>query len=84
MIYKISYLDCPGQYIGQTKQYLNKRVYSHKYSVQCNDESTARSKHSKEFNHHFDFNNVEILNKESNYKKRLMKEMINIKKKKML
>lgn len=82
VVYKISCLDCPGQYVGQTKQYLNKRVYSHKYSIQCNDESTALSRHSKELNHHFDFNNVSILDRESNYKKRLIKEMINIKKEK--
>ena len=47
VIYKISCLDCPGQYVRQTKQYLNKRVHSHKYSIQCNDENTALSKHSK-------------------------------------
>ena len=77
----IKYLAC-WPICRTNKAIFKKRVYSHKYSIQCNYESTALSKHSKELNHHFDFNNVRILDKESNYQKRLIKEMINIKKEK--
>ena len=82
IIYQISCLDCNGKYIEQTKQYLNKRIYGHKYSLTSNSESTALSKHSKDLNHQFDFNNVKILDFEEHYNKRLLKEMINIKKEK--
>ena len=41
---------------------------------------TALSKHSKELRHNFDFENVKILKKENSYKKRLIYEMIYIKK----
>lgn len=74
-------MDCPSTYIGQTKQYLNKRIYNHKYSIN-NDVNgeTALSKHAKQFNHKFNFDDTKILVKENNYRKRLLLEMVNIKK----
>ena len=48
--------------------------------MQLNNEPTALCRHSKDLNHHFDFNNVTVLDYETNYHKRLIKEMINIKK----
>ncbi|KAI4465283.1 phosphatidylinositol-glycan biosynthesis class f protein-related [Holotrichia oblita] len=73
--------DCNKCYIGQTKQYLKKRIYNHQYTVTHNvTAETALSKHSKDRRHNFDFQNTKILKKENNYKKRLIYEMIYIKK----
>jgi len=69
--------------VGQTRQYLHKRVYQHKNSCHITKinkpEKTALAKHhfDKE-NHHFDFINVEILDKECNWYKRNISEMIQI------
>ena len=35
--------------------------------------------HTKNFSHEFDWNNVKIIDYESNYKKRIISEMIHIK-----
>lgn len=82
VIYKINCSDCNQVYIGQTKQYLKNRVQNHKNSIRYGntDHRTALAKHATENLHNFDFKNVEILDKENNYKKRSIKEMIHIKK----
>ncbi|KAI4463641.1 homeobox protein nkx [Holotrichia oblita] len=73
--------DCNKCYIGQTKQYLKKRIYNHQYTVTHNvTAETALFKHSKDIRHNFDFQNIKILKKENNYKKRLIYEMKYIKK----
>ncbi|KAI4461022.1 voltage and ligand gated potassium channel [Holotrichia oblita] len=80
-VYKLDCKDCNKCYIGQTKQYLKKRIYNHQYTVTHNvTGETALSKHSKDRRHNFDFQNTKILKKENNYKKRLIYEMIYIKK----
>lgn len=79
-VYKIDCNNCNSTYIGQSKQYLHKRIYSHKYNTKnLNHNSTALTKHSLENNHSFNFNNIEILDIEPNYQKRLIHEMLQIK-----
>ncbi|KAI4461480.1 atp-binding cassette abc transporter-related [Holotrichia oblita] len=81
VVYKLDCKDCNKCYIGQTKQYLKKRIYNHQYTATHNvTAETALSKHSKDRRHNFDFQNTKILKKENNYKKRLIYEMIYIKK----
>ncbi|KAI4455630.1 madf domain transcription factor [Holotrichia oblita] len=81
VVYKLDCKDCNKCYIGQTKQYLKKRIYNHQYAVTHNvTAETALSKHSKDRRHNFDFQNTKILKKGNNYKKRLIYEMIYIKK----
>lgn len=80
-IYRIDCKDCNGTYIGQSQQYLKKRLYAHEYSVKTkNAYATALAQHNLETGHNFDFTNVKILDTETNYRKRLFKEMFNIKK----
>lgn len=80
LIYKINCKDCDKSYIGQTKQYLNKRIYQHKYDCKITNfnktEKTALATHHFENNHQFDFDNTKILDKESNFRKRNLSEMI--------
>ena len=85
IIYSINCNSCNAIYIGQTKQYLKNRINQHKNSIQKkkltpNIPNTALSDHAVDNLHNFNFNNVKILNKETNYKKRLILEMIHIKK----
>ena len=82
LIYKINCKDCDLGYIEQTKQYLHKRVYQHKYDCKLTNinktDKTALASHHFELQHYFDFDNVEILDKEHNYFKRNLSEMIQI------
>ena len=81
LIYKIDCLECLKTYIGQTKQYLKNRTKEHQNSIRkLNEHQTALSNHAIENLHNFNFNNVQVLDYEKNYKKRNIKEMIHIKK----
>lgn len=77
-IYEIKCNDCEMKYIGNTKQYLHRRIYEHKYSVRTNNKCTALAKHSIENLHGFDFDNTQILTTEMNCKKRNILEMMAI------
>lgn len=79
-VYQINCNNCAGNYIGQSKQYLKTRIKRHENSITGkNSDKTALRKHAEENNHTFNFNNVKILKQEENEKKRLVYEMINIK-----
>lgn len=78
-VYKIPCTNCPGVYIGQTKQYLENRLKAH--SSSCNGknrDSTALKQHHLETGHVFNFQETKILLQERNDKKRLFYEMIAI------
>jgi hypothetical protein len=76
-------IDCTKNYIVQTKQYVKNRMKAHQNSVVGkNSEKTALKKHAEEERHNFDFNNYKILRQEQNEKKRLVYEMIFIKREK--
>lgn len=77
-VYEIPCNNCQNIYIGQSQQYLKKRIDSHKYTKNA---STALSKHSQKTGHKFNFQNTKILTIEPNYNKRIIKEMIMIQKK---
>jgi len=80
VIYKISCKECPVTYIGQTGNYIRDRVNAHKRSIKKGSTETALSKHALGELHGFDFNNVQILEKETNEEKRRFKEMLHIRK----
>ena len=77
IIYQIPCDNCEGVYIGQTSQYLENRIKSHRYDRR---NETALTKHVKTKNHIFDFNNTKIIKTEQNIKKREFLEMIEIQK----
>lgn len=79
VVYKIPCENCDSVYIGQTSQYLENRIKSHKYDKK---NSTALSSHEKSKNHTFNYNKAEILATEPNVKKREFLEMVCIKKQK--
>ena len=82
LIYKIDCSNCSSCYIGQTRQYINNRLKQHQYDCKRQNynkkDKTALSTHRFELNHTFDFDNVKILDKEINYYKRNISEMIYI------
>lgn len=79
VVYSIPCENCPKKYIGMTTQLLKNRLNGHKYTKNA---TTALDKHLKDTHHSFAFNNTSILNKDENYHKLLIKEMIEIKKEK--
>ncbi|XP_044749184.1 uncharacterized protein LOC123309940 [Coccinella septempunctata] len=82
LVYQIPCRDCNLSYVGMTRQYLKNRIRQHTYDCKENNrdknEKTALALHHFQENHNFDFNDVKILDKESNYHKRCISEMIHI------
>jgi hypothetical protein len=75
IIYQIPCDNCHGIYIGQTSQYLENRIKSHKYDKR---NETALTKHEKNQKHKFNYNNTKIIKTEKNTKKREFLEMVEI------
>lgn len=79
LIYKIPCSDCNKVYIGETKQYLHKRIYQHKYDIKKDPSLyTSLTKHRVESNHNIDFDKTSIISLQKNPQKRLILEMIHI------
>lgn len=79
IVYKIPCMDCDMVYIGQTKRYLSKRLYEHKYNIRQEPERhTALTKHATTFNHRINYEETSVIRSVPNYKKRLTSEMIQI------
>ncbi|XP_044749768.1 uncharacterized protein LOC123310366 [Coccinella septempunctata] len=80
VVYKIPCLDCDRSYIGQTRQYLKDRIKQHKYDTRNinNKEKTALTYHVFGEGHNFNFDDVEVLDRESNGYQRNISDMISI------
>ena len=80
--------DCGASYIGQSKQHLSKRIQQHQASIRRmtsgklqTGENTGITQHLTEHpNHNIRFEEVTVVEKESNYHKRLFKEAVHIQK----
>ncbi|EZA57991.1 hypothetical protein X777_01999, partial [Ooceraea biroi] len=81
VVYKISCNDCEVSYVGQTKRRLGTRVKEHKNDINKRSGSpSVISAHRLEFGHEFEWKKVQVLDEETSYRKRLISEMVNIKK----
>ncbi|EZA55678.1 hypothetical protein X777_04187 [Ooceraea biroi] len=81
MVYKISCNGCDASYVGQTKRRFNTRINEHKNDIKKRSRTpSVISDHRFTFDHDFEWNDVKIIDIESSYKKRLISEMVNIKK----
>lgn len=78
VVYRIPCLGCEGSYVGHTSQLLKQRISQHRSDCKIGKNSCALSLHHKNFGHNFDYNGAQILERESNYKNRLVLEMIHI------
>jgi len=83
VVYKISCNDCNASYVGQTKRQLKTRLKEHKNNLkQDSSKHSVISEHIVKYNHSFDWDNTKIMDRDSNYYKRIISEMIHIKEQK--
>jgi len=81
VVYKINCLHCDASYVGQTRRLLKQRIDEHKSHIRRDTSQTSViTEHRLKFSHDFDWENVEILDEEVYLNKRLISEMIYIKK----
>ena len=80
VMYRINCKDCDSSYVGQTKRQLRTRVSEHKADIKRASSPSVISMHRMDNDHNFDWENVEILDKEPSYIKRSISEMLHIKK----
>lgn len=80
IVYQFDCLECNSIYIGETKQYIKKRISQHKNSCKHTflGNDSALSLHSKNNNHHFNYDDFKILAREKDDRKRKTKEAIYI------
>lgn len=78
-IYKLE-CSCSKVYIGESNQYMKKRLYQHKYNIKIDNRShSGVSEHIiNNPTHEINFDSVKILEKERNSTKRKIKECIQI------
>jgi len=80
-IYKIPFHDYDAIYMNQTKRKLKTRI--HEYTNDINkriDSPSIIFNHRLEYDHNFKWDEIKILNNESSHSKRLISEMVHIKK----
>lgn len=82
LIYKIDCRTCDSCYVGQTKQYLKRRIQNHKQDCaekyRNKREKTALATHHFDLQHEFDLEEVTILDFQRNLGKRLILEELYI------
>jgi len=83
LVYKLSCKNCDATYVGQTGRTLKTRISEHRNHINRNTTSqSVITEHRINFSHEFNWDNVEILDKERFLSKRLISEMIYIKRQK--
>ena len=83
VVYKINCKDCNASYVGQTKRQLQTRMKEHINNIKLDSaRHSVISAHILNEHHSFDWDNVRILDSETNYYKRLISEMLHIKEQK--
>jgi len=81
VIYKIDCSNCDASYVGQTKRQLRTRIKEHKSDIyKKSGPPSVISLHRLDFQHEFNWDNIKILDREPSFYKRLIAEMIHIKK----
>lgn len=80
VVYKINCGQCAKSYIGETSQFLHKRLEQHKYNIKSkNIGGTGLAQHTIETGHAFKFDRAEIIEKISKSNTRLIAETFHIK-----
>jgi len=83
VIYKINCSSCDASYVGQTGRQLRTRINEHQRDFYKNYErQSVVSRHRTDSGHDFSWNDTEILDTEQAYQKRLISEMLHIKRQK--
>jgi len=63
-VYKISYKDCDAAYVGQTSRQLKTMISECRNHINRNTKSQSGITGRLQFEHKFDWHDVEILNSE--------------------
>jgi len=83
VVYQLNCQNCSASYVGQTKRSLSIRMSEHRsHIIRNSSQQSVITDHRLLHKHDFDWDNVQILDEETNYNKRLISEMIFIKKQK--
>ncbi|KYN08181.1 hypothetical protein ALC62_00836 [Cyphomyrmex costatus] len=83
VVYKISCDDCEASYVGQTKKKLCTRINEHISDINKRTGSpSVITDHCINYDHNINWNDIKILDSEPSYNKRLVSEMIHIKRQK--
>ena len=71
VVYKIACINCEMVYIGETKRTLKTRIKEHRDNINLtnSDNHNAITLHRIEKGHDMNWDNVKILDNESNYRK---------------
>ena len=78
-VYNIPCSACTATYIGITKRPLKTRIHEHQKDVYHPSEKwTALTKHAWHQDHKFNFDEVTIIDRSDNYRKRMVLEMTHI------
>lgn len=78
VVYKICCNNCNAFYVGQTGRQLATRIKEHRSNINLSLESLSVVSVHRLDGHEFDWDNTIILDEESNYKKRIISEMLHI------
>jgi len=80
IVYKIHCKECDVSYVGQTKRQIRTRIKEYRHNIKLDEtRHSVLTNHIVNHKHTFDWNNVRIMDSESNYNKRLVSEMLHIK-----
>lgn len=82
VVYKIICNDCDASYVGQTKRHLGTRLREHMNNAKQPLKPSVITDHIINENHSIEWDKIKILDHEPHYFKRLISEMIFIKKQK--
>jgi hypothetical protein len=74
VIYKIPCKDCDHVYIGETARDRKKRVEEHRSAIKRDDDNSELAQHANTLKHEIDLTKVETLCKESDWRRRIIKE----------
>ncbi|XP_011866087.1 PREDICTED: uncharacterized protein LOC105561048 [Vollenhovia emeryi] len=79
VVYKISCKDCNASYVGQTGRLLSTRINEHRKHINRNTKQLSVITEHRHSGHEFDWGGVDILDEEPFLYRRLISEMIFIK-----
>ncbi len=76
IVYQIPCRDCDKIYIGETGRKRDKRMSEHTAAIRKKDTNSEMVKHILNTQHTIDFTNIETLTKETDWKRRTIKESL--------
>ena len=78
VVYKINCNDCKASYVGQTGRRVSVRIKEHHKKYFEDDSNSSLHLHRMQKNHTINFNNIKLLDCETNKEKRLFSEALHI------